>query len=174
MSEVPLMKHVKPGTTATPEPSHKLSVSPALGIGTLTIPNLKTGTVEIYSQDSRGYASYDKGYAGTLSPKLTSLQVPAGMYKLKFENFFLENIEAKVGQPIEIVLGAISLPGINRTVEVYSQDSRGYASYDKGYAGTLSPKLTSLQVPAGRYKLKFENFFLENIEVKSGEEKVIK
>jgi len=159
---------------ATPGPSQKLPAPPALGVGTLKILNLKTGTVEVYSQDSEGDYHFQKGYVGTLSPEATTLQVPAGTYKLKFGKFFLENIEAKVGQPIEILLGAIVYPGVNRRVEVYSQDSEGDYRFQKGYVGTLSPEATTLQVPAGTYKLKFGKFFLENIVVKSGKETVLK
>src|SRR4030095_336454 len=109
-----------------------------------------------------------------LTHEAPDLSRPAGTYKLKFEKFFLENIEVKVGQPIEILLGAIVYPGVNRRVAVYSQDSKGDFSFQKGYVGTLSPEATTLEVPAGTYKLKFEKFFLENIVVKSGKETVLK
>jgi hypothetical protein len=166
-----------PVPTATPGPGQRLPIPPPAGIGTLTIPNLQgTTVVEVYSQDSAGDYTWRKGYAGTLSPDVTSLQVPAGIYKLKLAkaNCFLENIEVKNGQSRDILLGAISFPSIGRTLEVYSQDSEGDYTWRKGYAGTLSPDVTSLQVPAGTYKLKFANHFRENIEVKPGEETVIK
>ena len=87
-----------PVPATTPGPSQKLPLPSAPGIGILTIPNLKTRTVEVYSQDSDGVNYMRPGYAGDLSPKTTSLQVPAGTYKLKFGNYFQQNIVVKSGE----------------------------------------------------------------------------
>jgi hypothetical protein len=96
----PLQEEKDPKSSAqrTPSPVKEPQGQLAPGIGTLKIPNLKTRTVEVYSQDSSGDHRYQKGYAGTLSPERTALQVPAGTYKLKFERFFLEHIVVKSGE----------------------------------------------------------------------------
>ena len=71
-------------------------------------------------------------------------------------------------------LGAISISNIEaRTVEVYSQESSGCHPSFAGFAGYISPETNRLQLPAGTYKLKFAEHFIENIVIKPGEEVVL-
>ena len=154
-----------PNQTAQPLTPSATAVSPSLGA--IRIANLIAGNVEVYSQSSSGTNYYAPGYVGTLSPASPTLQVPAGTYKLKFDQLFVEHVEVGRGQS-DIVLGAISIPNLARTVEVYSQSSSGTNYYAPGYVGTLSPASPTLQVPAGTYKLKFDRLFVENVRVEAG------
>jgi TIR domain-containing protein len=141
--------------------------SPAILLGAISVPHL-TRTAEVYDQTSSGDSAYVAGYAGTLSPTTTTLQVPAGTYKLKFANLFVQHLAVTSARSPDILLGTISLPNINRTVEVYDQTSSGDSAYVAGYAGTISPTATTLQVPVGTYKLKFANLFVQPVRVESG------
>jgi hypothetical protein len=137
------------------------------GFGVIRITNLKTRTAEVYGQDSSAQGTYSDGYAGTISPATTTLQVPAGTYKLKFGRHFVEHVAVTSARSPEILLGAISLPNLGRTAEVYDQNSSAEGTYTEGYAGTISPPATTLQVPAGTYKLKFGRHFFEHVGVTS-------
>jgi hypothetical protein len=144
------------------------SATEGFGVGTVTITNLKTRSAEVYSQDSQGRATWDEGYAGTLSPEAPSLQLPAGTYKLKFDKYFLPSVAITSGRNTPVTLGALSIDNLQRSVEVYSQDSQGRATWDEGYAGTLSIESPAVQLPPGVYKLKFANHFVERVRVESG------
>jgi hypothetical protein len=141
---------------------------PPAGFGAITIPNLTTRAVEVYEQNSTGINFLAAGYAGTISPPQTTLQVPAGTYKLKFENLFIEHIAVTSAQSPKILLGTISLPNLSRAVEIYEHNSSGINFLAAGYAGTISPPKTTLQVPAGTYKLKLANIFIQPVRVESG------
>ena len=160
-----------PQQSAAPSPQQSAESSsqqPAgFGFGAIKIANLKTRTVEVYDQKSSAEHYLAAGYAGTLSPTTTTLQVPAGTYKLKFGNHFVEHVAVTSARSPEILLGTISLPNLTRKVEVYDQKSSAEHYLAVGYAGTLSPTTTTLQVPAGTYKLKFDNHFVEHVAVTS-------
>ena len=136
---------------------------PPAGFGAIKIANLKTRTVEVYDQNSSAENYVAAGYAGAISPTTTTLQVPAGTYKLKFANHFFERVDVTSARSPEILLGTISLPNLTRTVEVYDQKSSAENYVAAGYAGEISPTKTALQVPAGPYKLKFANHFFEHV-----------
>ncbi len=147
---------------------------PSPGLGAISISNIKARTVEVYSQESSGGHPSFAGFAGYISPEAMTLQVPTGVFKLKFANHFLEKVEVRGGETTEILLGAIAMPTLTRrTVEVYSQESSGHATYSTGFAGYISPETNRLQLPAGTYKLKFAKHFVENIVVQPGEEVVL-
>ena len=155
---------------AAGSPSQPSAGSPPrqpVGLGAITIANLKTGSAEVYDQDSGARGTYSPGYAGTISPKTTTLQVPAGTYKLKFNNHFVEHVVVTSARSHQILLGMISLPNLIRSAEVYDQNSRAQGSYSPGFAGTMSPTTKTLQVPAGTYKLKFDNHLFEHVVVTS-------
>ncbi len=124
-------------------------------LGSIQIPNLSGRIIEVYEQQSNDWL-------GNISPEEKTLQVPAGTYKLKFSNHSVEGVKVEADKPVEILLGAISLPGLSgRIVEVYDQQSNNWA-------GNISPKEKILWVPAGTYKLKFASYYLEGIEVGTG------
>jgi hypothetical protein len=137
------------------------------GLGVITIANLKTRTVEVYEQSSSGGNFTVPGFAGRISPTATTLQVPVGTYKLKFDGLFLERVVVTSAGSREIVLGTISLPGLSRVAEVYEQSSSGGNFTVPGFTGRISPTATALQVPAGTYRLKFDQLFLERVAVTS-------
>ena len=103
--------------TSQPPPSTG-SPAAAVGFGAITITNLKTRTAEVYDQNSSAVGTYSAGYAGTISPATPTLQVPAGTYKLKFNNHFVEQVAVTSAGSAGIVLGTISLPNLTRTAEV--------------------------------------------------------
>lgn len=138
------------------------------GLGAIKIANL-TRTVEVYEQSSSGEGSFAAGYAGTLSRTRTDLQVPAGTYKLKFANIFVEHVAVKRAGAREIATGTISVPNLTRTVEVYEQASSAEGSFAAGYAGNISASRTTLQVPPGTYKLKMANVFIQQVVVSPSE-----
>jgi hypothetical protein len=146
----------------------------AAGLGVISIANLKLRTAEVFEQSSSAESKYAAGYVGTISPSEPTLQVPAGTYKLKFDNLFVERVAITTAGSAEIVLGTISLPNLARTVQVFEQSSSGKSKYVAGYAGTISPMERTLQVPAGTYKLKFDNLFAQPIRVESGKTAVAK
>jgi TIR domain-containing protein len=158
---------LSPQQPAESSPQQSAGSQPA-GFGEIRIANLKTRAVEVYDQNSSGDATYSAGYAGSLTPAATTLQVPAGTYKLKFAKHFVERVAVASARSSDILLGTISLPNLTRTAEVYDQSSSGDATYSAGYAGSLTPTTTTLQVPAGTYKLKFANLFGQPIRVESG------
>ena len=140
-----------PGRPAGSPPQQSAGSPPQqfAGLGAIKIANLKTRTVEVYEQNSSGDWHLAAGYAGSLSPTQTTLQVPAGTYKVKFDKLFVEHVAVTSAHSSEILLGTISLPNLTRTAEVYEQNSSGDWHLAAGYAGSLSPTQTTLQVPAG-------------------------
>ena len=116
---------------------------------------------------------YDAGYAGSITPTTTTLQVPAGTYKLKFGDYggvFVEHVAVSSARSSEILLGTISIPNVAREVEVYDQNSKASSFTDVGYAGSITPTTTTLEVPAGTYKLKFGDYggvFVDRVAVSS-------
>jgi hypothetical protein len=151
--------------------------SPEILLGTISVPHLtRRGDVEVYDQNSSGGSRFDAGYAGSITPTTTTLQVPAGMYKLKFDRLFVEHVAVTAADSPEILLGTISVPNLTRTgeVEVYDQNSSGGSRFDAGYAGSITPTTTTLQVPPGTYKLKLANLFVQQIRVESGKTVVAK
>lgn len=157
-------------------PQQPGGVSPAEGVagfGVITIANLKTRTAEVFEQSSGGQNIFMPGYAGTISPAAPTLQLPAGTYKLKFENLFVERVVVTAGRSTEILLGTISLPNLARTADVFDQSSTGENIFMAGYVGTISPETPTLQVPAGTYKLKFDKLF-QPIRVEAGKTVIMK
>jgi hypothetical protein len=152
---------------SSPPQSAGSRLQPRAGLGAIRIANLSAREVEVYDQNSSGDNYMSAGYAGTISPKTQTLQVPAGTYKLKFANLFVEHVVVTSSRSPEILLGTISLPNLTRQVEVYDQNSPGDNYMSAGYAGAISSKTQTLQVPAGTYKLKFANLFVEHVVVTS-------
>ena len=88
---------------ATGPPSQQSAGSPTrppVGLGAITISNLKTGNVEVYDQNSIAQGTFSPGYAGTISPPTTTLQVPAGTYKLRFDRLFVQGIRVESGKTV--------------------------------------------------------------------------
>jgi hypothetical protein len=148
------------------EPSPPLQLP--VGLGAIRITNLESRVVEVFRQDSKGDYVGAEGYAGMIRPDARTLQVPAGTYKLKFSNTFIDKVVVGSAQSRDIVLGTISVPGLMRNAEVFTQDSKGDYVGAPGYAGALRPDAPTLQVPPGTYKLKFDQTFIESIRVDAG------
>jgi hypothetical protein len=144
------------------------------GLGAIKIANLKTRTVEVYDQKSSGTGYLAAGYAGSITPTTPTLQVPAGTYKLKFDRLFVEQVAVTPAHSSEILLGTISVPNLTRTAEVYDQTSSGTGYLADGYAGSITPATPTLQVPAGTYKLKLANLFVQPIRVEPGKTVIAK
>jgi hypothetical protein len=160
-------------SATSPRASAGSPAPPASGLGAITVTNLKTRKVEVYDQSSSGSYPGQTGYVGTISPTATTLQVPAGTYKLKFDNLFVEDVVVTSTRSPNIVLGTVSVPKLARKVEVYDQSSSGDFAGQTGYVGTISPPATTLEVPPGVYKLKFGNLFVPLIRVEAGKIAVV-
>jgi TIR domain len=158
--------------SSAPRPA-KSPAPPSMGLGTIRITNLESRSAEVYTQDSSGANVSVDGYVGSITPTEQTLQVPAGTYKLKFDRVFVDNVAVTSGRSREIMIGAISLPGVTRSVEVYEQDSSGANVSVDGYVGSITPTGRTLQVPAGTYKLKFARVFVNNVAVTSGRSREI-
>jgi hypothetical protein len=150
-----------------------LGHSPEILLGTISVPNL-TRTVEVYDQTSSGTGYLADGYAGSITPTTPTLEVPAGTYKLKFDRLFVEQVAVTPAHSSEILLGTISVPNLTRTAEVYDQTSSGTGYLADGYAGSITPATPTLQVPAGTYKLKLANLFVQPIRVEPGKTVIAK
>lgn len=163
-------------------------------LGSVVIPNLSARTVEVYEQKSGSWVGSLKphkkkeGGASVSLPGGTKievkdaelgdlmgeeaevdrgLEVPAGVYKLKFNSYELGGVEVSAGKPTQVQIGSISMPNLSeRTVEVYEQQSGSWV-------GSLQPNGKLVEVPAGTYKLKFGNQFMENIAVEPGQDVVL-
>jgi Mg-chelatase subunit ChlD len=136
-----------------PQPKEKKVIK--LSVSAIKIPNLQGRTVEVYTQE-------DEKWVGNISVKEKMLEVTPGTYKLKFTGYFLEGIEVKAGDPVEIILGSIHISNLTkRTVEVFGQQS-------DEWAGNLSSSVKNLEIPAGTYKLKFTGHYMEGVKVEAG------
>lgn len=71
-------------------------------IGKITLPNLSSRKVQVCEQQSEHCGLHHDGYAGSIEPETKSLELPAGTYRLKFENQYVDGIQ--VGSGEEIVL----------------------------------------------------------------------
>ena len=89
----------------------------------------------MYAQNSSGAGAYAEGYAGIITPRASTLQVPTGTYKLKLANLFVENVAVTSAHSADVMLGTISLPNLTRSAEVYDQSSSGAGAYATGFAG---------------------------------------
>ena len=140
------------------------------GLGKISIPGLAQAKPWVCAQDSKYCDASLEGYAGYLSPDQNTLEVPAGKYRLRFQNHYLQNIQVASGETVEVQLGRISIPGLAQAKPwVCAQDSEYCDASLEGYAGYLSPDQNTLEVPAGKYRLRFQNHYLQNIQVASGE-----
>ena len=89
----------QPVRSSPQQPAGVPPLHPA-GLGAITIANLKTRTVEVYDQSSSADSKFTAGYAGSLSPTTTTLQVPVGTYKLKFDNLFVQLVRVESGKTV--------------------------------------------------------------------------
>ena len=63
-------------------------------------------------------------------------------------------------------MGALQISNLaQRTLLICAQDLACSGTHSSGYAGSLNPDQAMLQVPAGKYVVKFDNHYLTDIEV---------
>lgn len=145
-------------------------------LGGLSIPNLGSREVNVCVNRPGGVClSNDEGYAGTLQPSASTLELPAGTYMLTFGKFNTENIEVKAKQTTEVLVGSISIPNIESSQVKVCENNPDMlcSSVFGGYVGTIASDVTSLELPPGTYMLKFEDRLVEGIKVGPGEEIVV-
>jgi hypothetical protein len=158
------------GTKTPPPPSAEKTVKVVKlpGVGKISVPNLGGSEfVWICRQDDKNCDAN----LGNLQSGVSALTAPAGTYKLKFGNFFMENIEVTGGQTTTPPVGKISVPNLGGTefVWICRQDDKNCDAN----LGNLQSGVSALTVPVGIYKLKFGNQFLENITVEAGQKVVL-
>jgi hypothetical protein len=133
--------------------------------GSIRIPNLgQRTTIPVYEQQSGKQV-------GLFIPgsKEAVLTVPAGIYKIQFQDYFLEGVEVVAGKATEPPIGSIKISNMGHgTIPVYEQQSGKQV-------GLFIPgsKEAVLTVPAGIYKIQFQDSLLENITVEAGQEVVL-
>ena len=155
---------------ALPPPPKKKVRHISLSTGTLSISNLSGRTVAVCEPDSSCYNTASDGWVGVISPETKNIKVKAGTYKLKFQNHYLQGVEVIGGQTTDVLVGTLSISNLSgRTVAVCEPDSKCYNYANNGWVGVVSPEVNSLEVPTGTYKLKFQNHYLQGVEVIGGQ-----
>jgi len=143
-------------------------------VATLRLPTLKSREVDVYTQQSSGKDEYTDGFVGWIEPDAPFLEVAEGTYKLKFgNNYFVDGVEVAAGETVELLVGAITVAEPSQAIEVHVQDASGKDEYADGFVGWIEPDAPTVEVPAGTYKLKFGDQFVEDIVVGPGEEIVL-
>jgi hypothetical protein len=135
--------------------------------GHIRIPNLTHREVAVCDQESSCRHFGDT--VEKISPKTKILKVPAGIYKLRFDWHYLQNVKVEKEKTTDIHIGVINMPKLSgsRAVEVCALGGE-CGRYMEGWAGSITPETKSLEVPAGVYRLKWGQQDLGNITVREG------
>jgi hypothetical protein len=134
--------------------------------GIIEIRNLQTGGVDLIAHDDdRKVGHFCIGCASVT-------QVRAGRYRLKFTNFESAPIEVSAGATavydLDQVAGILEFPNHREgQVEIVPvAGGKPIARFCKGCG-------SNTQVPAGRYRIVFPNYALDEVEVAAGQTVVI-
>jgi Mg-chelatase subunit ChlD len=136
-------------------------------VGTIEIKNHVSGMVNILDQQT------DEQRAQFCNGCGSNTQVPAGTYKLRFPNFFVEGVEVGAGEKkvfdANTVAGTIEIKNhVSGMVNILDQQT------DEQRAQFCNGCGSNTQVPAGTYKLRFPNFTVDDVVVEAGQNVVIK
>lgn len=140
--------------------------------GTIKLPGLRGRIIDVCRTGAlQECTSSSSAYAGNILPGPDALSVPAGTYRLKFDNVYVEDVDVKAGQPTVVEIGVISIPNFRDiAVPVCQENSTGECnSNSTGYVGEIISGTNFLVVPPGTYKIKFTNQLIENITVEPGQ-----
>ncbi|MDG4548808.1 MAG: VWA domain-containing protein [Candidatus Contendobacter sp.] len=161
-----VVKRVEMPPPPTPVPEKKIVKIVKTERGEIRVPQLPfLGTIAVYEQQSGKKVGNIHG-----SQNNKSITVPAGTYKLEFGEYFLEGIEVTGDKAIEPPMGLIQAPKLPflGAIAVYEQYSGKKVGDIHG-----SQNNKSIVVPAGTYKLRFDNQDIENLAVEAGQEVII-
>jgi hypothetical protein len=161
-----VVKKIEAPPLPPPAPEKKVVKIIKTERGEIRVPQLPIlGTIAVYEQQSGKKVGDIHG-----SQNNKSITVPSGTYKLEFGEYFLEGIEVAGDKIIEPPIGTIRAPKlpILGTIAVYEQQSDKKVGDIHG-----SQNNKSIVVPAGTYKLKFDNQDIENLAVEAGQEVII-
>ena len=136
-------------------------------IGWLTLTNNQQPYVRAMDQ----MTGKQKGIIGN-NPNST-IQLPVGTYKLKFNDFEIDDIKITAGEKntfdVSKFIGWLTLSNNNQAyVRALDQNT----GKQKGIFGN-NPNST-IQLPAGKYKLKFNNFEIDDVLIEAGQKLVLK
>ncbi len=149
---------LQPWGEGNAKPNGKRTIK--LVMSSIAVPNLETRTIDVYNRETQRFA-------GRITPREKSLEVPVGTYKLVFMGHTIDRIEVKSGQPAVIALGSIEIPNLhNGNIGVYDQVSGGPM-------GNITRREDTLQLPAGMYKLEFGAHYVRGVQVFPGKPKVV-
>jgi hypothetical protein len=185
----PLLAATTPTTTIVDAvmPAAKPVETVLTARGILSIDGLKARRAEVYAIDARAKAPFTQRYFGTLTAEAAQLRLPAGRYVLKY----LSDLDHSPGieQTVDIMLGdvtAVTLGEIvvanlkQRQILAFQSDAAATSMMELGYAGSFGEGRQALQVPAGRYRLKFfsdhpytPGITLDGVNVTAGQQTVV-
>lgn len=140
--------------------------------GTIELPELRGRIIDVCRTDAlQECTSSSPAYAGNILPGTNALSVPAGTYRLKFGNVYVEGVDVKAGQPTVVKTSVISIPDFRDiVVPVCQENATGECnSRSTGYVGDIISGPNFLVVPPGTYKIQFPNQLIENITVEPGQ-----
>ena len=135
--------------------------------GMVKIENNLLGIVQVVDQQTGAKRAEFCNSCGS------NLQIPPGLYQLKFQNFTVPNIAVKAGETT--LFDANTVAG---TIEIKNHEGHGFLTILDQKTGEKKAEFcngcnSNTQVPAGIYKLQYPNFTAENILVEAGQRVVI-
>ena len=164
-----------PAATSATTPRSLTKVVRRRDAGTISVPNLETRHVKVCTMDSDCYNTASDGYLGKLTPTQRSIELKAGIYRLRLTSSysFFDGVEVSSGDTTEVRLGKVGVANLDSQVKVCTMDSDCYNTASVGYVGVLTPAAPVLEVFPGTYKLKFGQQYEEDIVVEPGLEFIL-
>ncbi len=159
--------------TPPPPPAPEKKVV-KLALGTIKIPKY-ANDITVYEQQTgkrMGEFLVEQCHGGPSCGR-EELTVPAGTYKLQFNEYFLEGVEVAGVKTTEPPLGTIKIPKYANDITVYEQQTgkrMGEFLVEKCIGGPSCGR-KELTVPAGTYKLNVSGIPVE-VQVELGQEVV--
>ncbi|MGK0272057.1 MAG: tRNA (Thr-GGU) A37 N-methylase [Cocleimonas sp.] len=131
-------------------------------IGKLQLVNNKQTYVRALDQNT----GKQKGIFGTKVD--STIQLPAGTYRLKFNHFEIDDIKITAGEKnvhdVNKLIGWLSLSNNKQTYVRAKDQTTGKL---KGVFGTNAD--SAIQLPVGTYKLRFNHFEIDDVKINAGE-----
>lgn len=149
-----------PAIAALPAENHPVKPEPvriSLGMSRISIPNIRDGEVSVLA----GTGNQAK-FIGRIRVQEPAMEVAAGDYTLKIRNLIMPGVNVKAGEVTEIVLGEISIPNLT------AGDIGIEGLTNKGWAGSINPQDTTLQVFPGEYTFKIKGSLVSSTSVEPG------
>lgn len=164
---------VPPGTYRIRFDEHDLG-EVEVAAGQTRVVDVRTGMGWIALTGSKTFAHLCDGRSDErlafLGADGTPRQIPAGTYRICFENFTIADVEVAAGEKVQVDvaerMGWIQLQGL-------AQHGYAFERQTGEKMAILSPSGQPAQVPAGRYRIKLGRRTIENLVVAPGQTVVI-